>query len=67
MTWPTSYEVLIEEEADKLLDDETVTGGAARGRAERHRLHRRDRQGRHPADAAAAMSAAKACSAICCR
>ena len=49
MTVAQSYELLITEEADKLLDSEAVNREAVdRGRAERHRLHRRDRQGRRP-------------------
>ena len=41
-----AYEPLIAEEGDKLLDQEAVTREALeRGREERHRLHRRDRQG----------------------
>ena len=47
MTVAASYDALIEEEADKLLDSEMVTKEApARGRAERHRLYLRNRQGR---------------------
>ena len=46
-----SYELLITEEADKLLDHEAVNREAIDGgRAERHRLHRRDRQGRARAE-----------------
>ena len=46
---PQSYELLITEEADKLLDPEAVNREAVERRgAERHRLHRRDRQGRRP-------------------
>jgi ATP-dependent HslUV protease ATP-binding subunit HslU len=48
MSVAASYDVLLQEEADKLLDPEMVTKEPARGGAERHRLHRRDRQGRLP-------------------
>ena len=42
--------LLIDEEAAKLVnDDEIKTQRARQRRAERHRLHRRDRQGRHRA------------------
>ena len=69
MTVAASYELLITEEADKLLDQEAVTREAIdRGRAERHRLHRRDRQGRRPRrDPRRRRLAARACSATCCR
>jgi ATP-dependent HslUV protease ATP-binding subunit HslU len=44
-----SYDLLITDEADKLLDHEVVTREADRGgRAERHRLSGRDRQGLRP-------------------
>ena len=44
---------LIAEESDKLLDQERVDpGGLDLGRAERHRLHRRDRQDLRPQRAA---------------
>ena len=64
-----SYELLITEEADKLLDPEAVNREAVdRGGAERHRLHRRDRQGRRPRrDPRRGRLAARACSATCCR
>ena len=40
-----SYEILVDEESDKLLDQEQlVERGASRGREQRHRLPRRDRQ-----------------------
>ena len=49
MTVAQSYEPLMHEESDKLLDQERVMREARRiGRAERHRLHRRDRQDRRP-------------------
>ena len=72
MTVADSHRVLIAEESDKLLDQETVVREAiALGRAERHRLSRRDRQDLRPQRArrraAAPMSAARGCSATCCR
>ena len=61
--------VLIAEESDKLLDQEQLVQEAiTRGRAERHRVPRRDRQDRRRARAASAPTCrARACSAICCR
>ena len=45
MTVADSHRVLIAEESDKLLDQDMVVREAIdRGRAERHRLYRRDRQ-----------------------
>ena len=69
MTVAQSYDVLVAEESDKLLDQEQRhQGGEGRGRAERHRLHRRNRQDLRPRRARAApTSAARACSATCCR
>ena len=60
--------LLIEEEAGKLLNDDEVRTRRWKRRAERHRVHRRDRQGR-PAqrERPVRASAAKACSATCCR
>ena len=49
MTVADSHRVLIAEESDKLLDQEMVVREAIdRGRAERHRLYRRDRQDLRP-------------------
>ena len=49
LTVAESYDLLIGEEADKLLDDEAVTKAGAGGRAgKRDRLYRRDRQGLRP-------------------
>ena len=49
MTVAESHRVLIAEESDKLLDQEKVDArGDRRGRAERHRLPRRDRQDLRP-------------------
>ena len=64
-----SYDVLIAEESDKLLDQEQVTREALpASRAERHRLPRRDRQDQRPrGPRRRATSAARACSATCCR
>jgi ATP-dependent HslUV protease ATP-binding subunit HslU len=46
MTVAESYEVLVAEEADKLLDEEAVNRDRHPGRrTERHRVPRRDRQG----------------------
>ena len=61
--------ILIDEETDKLLDQDTArAGGDHGGREERHRLPRRDRQDRRAATGRAApTSPARACSAICCR
>ena len=43
------HDILINEESDKLLDkDQLVQEAITRGRAERHRLPRRDRQDRRP-------------------
>ena len=64
-----SYDILINEESDKLLDNDQLTQEAIKvGREQRHRVPRRDRQdlrARRPRSAA--MSRARACSAICCR
>jgi ATP-dependent HslUV protease ATP-binding subunit HslU len=38
--------LLVDEEAGKLVNEDEIAAGAAERRAERHRLHRRDRQGR---------------------
>jgi ATP-dependent HslUV protease ATP-binding subunit HslU len=60
--------LLIEEEAGKLVNEDEVREGDRGLRAARHRLHRRDRQGRQAQRRRGApMSAAKACSATCCR
>ena len=68
VTVADSHELLIGEEADKLLDDETVTRLALAASRIRHRVSRRDRQGlRAGRDARAPMSAARGCSATCCR
>ena len=69
VTVDESHEILVDEESDKLLDKEQlVAGGDPRGREERHRLPRRDRQDRRRARAASApTSRARACSATCCR
>ncbi len=49
MTITESHKVLVEEESDKLLDQERVLSEVDRGgRAERHRLPRRDRQDLRP-------------------
>jgi ATP-dependent HslUV protease ATP-binding subunit HslU len=68
LTVAASYELLIAEEADKLLDDETVKKAALR-RSNRTASSSSTRSTRlpHVRTCAAAMSAAKACSATCCR
>jgi ATP-dependent HslUV protease ATP-binding subunit HslU len=48
MTVAESYDVLLDEEADKLLDDERSRAPRSRRGAERHRLPGRDRQGLRP-------------------
>jgi ATP-dependent HslUV protease ATP-binding subunit HslU len=68
MSVAESYEILIDEEADKLLDDETVNR-AALDAVEQNGivfLDEIDKVAPGPTRAAA-MSAAKACSATCCR
>ena len=62
--------LLIDEEAGQAASTRTrsATQADRQRRAERHRLHRRDRQGRHAQrNAAAPTSRARACSATCCR
>ena len=61
--------LLVEEEAGKLVNEDEIRDAGDRSlRAERHRLHRRDRQGRQARGRAAARRCrARACSATCCR
>ena len=62
------HDLLIAEETDKLLDKEALVQEAiARGREQRHRLPRRDRQDLRARGPRPATSPAKACSATCCR
>ena len=49
MTVADSHEILVDEEADKLLDSDQLTQrGDRRGREQRHRVPRRDRQDLRP-------------------
>ncbi len=69
VTVQESHDILVNEESDKLLDQEQLMQESIqRGRAERHRVPRRDRQDRRRARAASAATCrARACSATCCR
>jgi ATP-dependent HslUV protease ATP-binding subunit HslU len=68
MTVADSYDVLIGEEADKLLDDEAVTRAALEA-VEQNGIVFLDEIDKvcARADARGATSAARACSATCCR
>ena len=69
MTVAESYDVLIGEEADKLLDDETVNRAALEAVEQNGIvfLDEIDKVCARSPMRAAAMSAARACSATCCR
>jgi ATP-dependent HslUV protease ATP-binding subunit HslU len=64
-----AQKLLAEEEAAKLINEEEMRARALQCRAERHRVHRRDRQGLRAAGgrSAAPTCRARACSATCCR
>ena len=65
---PDAWDKLVDEESEKRMDQDDVARVAlAECRDQRDRLPRRDRQDRGVATCAAARSAAKACSATCCR